>query len=86
MIMNCLVFACCAHPGLSPIAPIGAEQPVPLELPNQWLWDIVDEFVYQFQSYCQVWASANEKREGKGLVSRFTCGDFCGQPDTFAFV
>ena len=28
--------------------------PVPLELPNQWLWDIVDEFVYQFQSYCQV--------------------------------
>lgn len=27
---------------------------MPVELPNQWLWDIVDEFVYQFQSYCQV--------------------------------
>lgn len=32
---------------------IAAETPVPLELPNQWLWDIVDEFVYQFQSYSQ---------------------------------
>ena len=24
-----------------------AEKPVPLELPNQWLWDIIDEFIYQ---------------------------------------
>lgn len=24
-----------------------------LELPTQWLWDIVDEFIYQFQSFCQ---------------------------------
>jgi translation initiation factor 3 subunit L len=23
------------------------------ELPNQWLWDIIDEFVYQFQSFAQ---------------------------------
>jgi translation initiation factor 3 subunit L len=23
-----------------------------LELPNQWLWDIIDEFIYQFQSFC----------------------------------
>lgn len=22
-------------------------------LPNLWLWDMVDEFVYQFQSFCQ---------------------------------
>lgn len=22
-------------------------------LPNVWLWDMVDEFVYQFQSFCQ---------------------------------
>ena len=22
-----------------------------LELPNQWLWDIIDEFIYQFQSF-----------------------------------
>jgi translation initiation factor 3 subunit L len=24
-----------------------------LELPIQWLWDIIDEFIYQFQSFCQ---------------------------------
>ena len=23
------------------------ETPIALELPNQWLWDIVDEFIYQ---------------------------------------
>ncbi|CAO3671331.1 unnamed protein product [Rhizopus stolonifer] len=26
--------------------------PVSLELPNQWLWDIIDEFIYHFQSFC----------------------------------
>lgn len=25
--------------------------PVPLSLPPQWLWDIIDEFIYQFQSF-----------------------------------
>ncbi len=29
---------------------------MPLELPEQWLWDIIDEFIYQFQSFC-VWRS-----------------------------
>lgn len=24
-----------------------------LDLPSQWIWDIVDEFIYQFQSFCQ---------------------------------
>lgn len=24
-----------------------------LELPGQWTWDIIDEFIYQFQSFCQ---------------------------------
>ena len=28
---------------------LSAEQPVNLELPNQWLWEIIDEFIYQFQ-------------------------------------
>lgn len=32
---------------------LNSEGPVPLELPAQWLWDIVDEFIYQFQSYSQ---------------------------------
>lgn len=27
-------------------------KPISLQLPNVWLWDIVDEFVYQFQSFC----------------------------------
>ncbi|KAG0296198.1 hypothetical protein BGZ96_009993 [Linnemannia gamsii] len=31
---------------------LNSEGPVPLELPNQWLWDIIDEFIYQFQSFC----------------------------------
>ncbi|KAH8857464.1 Eukaryotic translation initiation factor 3 subunit L [Schistosoma japonicum] len=29
-----------------------AEQPIDLVLPNQWLWDIIDEFLYQFQKFC----------------------------------
>ena len=32
---------------------LNAEEPVDMELPNPWLWDIVDEFVYQYQSYCR---------------------------------
>lgn len=32
---------------------INAEEPLDIELPNQWLWDIIDEFIYQFQSYIQ---------------------------------
>ncbi|KAL0077982.1 RNA polymerase I-associated factor PAF67-domain-containing protein [Phycomyces blakesleeanus] len=30
---------------------LNSEGPVNLELPNQWLWDIIDEFIYQFQSF-----------------------------------
>jgi translation initiation factor 3 subunit L len=26
---------------------------IELELPNQWLWDITDEFIYQFQAFSQ---------------------------------
>ncbi|KAJ1729014.1 hypothetical protein LPJ61_003728 [Coemansia biformis] len=31
---------------------LNSDGPIELELPNQWLWDIVDEFIYQFQSFC----------------------------------
>ncbi|KAG2229543.1 RNA polymerase I-associated factor PAF67-domain-containing protein [Thamnidium elegans] len=31
---------------------LNSDGPVSLELPNQWLWDIIDEFIYQFQSFC----------------------------------
>ena len=32
--------------------PIGSSEPVDLELPNQWLWDIIDEFIYQVRVCC----------------------------------
>lgn len=32
-----------------------------LDLPSQWLWDIVDEFIYQFGSYCQFAAKLRNK-------------------------
>ncbi|CAH8272361.1 unnamed protein product [Arabidopsis lyrata] len=36
---------------------------VNMQLPNQWLWDMVDEFVYQFQSFCQFRAKLKNKTE-----------------------
>ena len=33
---------------------LSADTPVNLELPNQWLWEIIDEFIYQFQNFQQV--------------------------------
>jgi len=32
---------------------LNTDGPAPLELPDQWLWDIIDEFIYQFQSFSQ---------------------------------
>jgi translation initiation factor 3 subunit L len=34
-----------------------------MQLPNQWLWDMVDEFVYQFQSFCQYRAKLKNKTQ-----------------------
>ena len=36
---------------------------VNMQLPNAWLWDMVDEFVYQFQSFCQYKGSAKRTPE-----------------------
>ncbi|KAI3922258.1 hypothetical protein MKX01_005947 [Papaver californicum] len=33
------------------------------QLPRQWLWDMVDEFVNQFQSFCQYRAKMKNKTE-----------------------
>ncbi|PRQ42480.1 putative branched-chain-amino-acid transaminase [Rosa chinensis] len=30
---------------------------------NQWLWDIIDEFVYQFRSFCEHRAKTKNKTE-----------------------
>lgn len=36
---------------------------VNMQLPNQWLWDIIDEFVYQYQSFCQYRAKMKQKTD-----------------------
>ena len=36
---------------------------VTMQLPNQWLWDLVNKFVYQFQSFCQYKANMKNKTE-----------------------
>lgn len=38
-------------------------EPSTLVLPNQWMWDIIDEFIYQFQSFCQYRAKIMNKTE-----------------------
>jgi len=35
--------------------------PCTLVLPNQWMWDIIDEFIYQFQEFCQYRAKIHQK-------------------------
>ncbi len=40
---------------------LSAERPLDLELPIQWLYDIIDEFIYQFQSFCQYRAKLVKK-------------------------
>lgn len=42
---------------------LSSDIPLPLELPNQWLWDIIDEFIYQFQSFIQYRAKLTKKSE-----------------------
>jgi translation initiation factor 3 subunit L len=32
---------------------LNTEEPIDLELPQKWMWDIIDEFIYQFQSFIQ---------------------------------
>ncbi|CAH1108106.1 unnamed protein product [Psylliodes chrysocephalus] len=42
---------------------LSAEEPVPLELPDLWLWELIDEFVYQFQSFAQYRSRLQNKKE-----------------------
>ncbi|KAJ3840745.1 RNA polymerase I-associated factor PAF67-domain-containing protein [Lentinula raphanica] len=41
--------------------------PVDLVLPEQWLWDIIDEFIYQFQVFCS-WRSKVKSKTEDQLV------------------
>lgn len=40
-----------------------SETPVQLELPDIWLWELVDEFVYQFQNFAYYRARLTDKSE-----------------------
>lgn len=40
---------------------LSASKPVSLELPDIWLWELVDEFVYQFQNFAQYRARLTDK-------------------------
>ena len=57
--------------------------PVPLQLPEQWLWDIVDEFIYQFQSF-YVWRSRVKTKTEEELVM-LADGSQASDLDVFAF-
>ncbi|KAJ3558424.1 hypothetical protein NM688_g928 [Phlebia brevispora] len=46
---------------------LNSDGPVPLELPEQWLWDIIDEFIYQFQNFC-VWRSKVKSKTEEELI------------------
>lgn len=34
---------------------------VNMQLPTVWLWDMIDEFLYQFQAFCQYRAKLGQK-------------------------
>ncbi|GIY56236.1 hypothetical protein CDAR_108492 [Caerostris darwini] len=40
---------------------LSANEPVRLELPNQWLWEIIDEFIYQFQNFSHYQSMLNKR-------------------------
>ncbi|XP_071487481.1 eukaryotic translation initiation factor 3 subunit L-like [Diadema antillarum] len=42
---------------------LNAKGPVDLQLPDQWLWDIIDEFIYQFQEFSKYRCKLKEKTE-----------------------
>jgi translation initiation factor 3 subunit L len=46
---------------------LDSDGPVTLQLPDQWLWDILDEFIYQFQSF-SVWRSKVKNKSEEELM------------------
>ncbi|CAH8299785.1 unnamed protein product, partial [Schistosoma turkestanicum] len=58
-----------------------AERPVNLVLPNQWLWEIIDEFLYQFQNVLNVLFSLVAKSNINELLSYYAKQ---GDPDDIA--
>jgi translation initiation factor 3 subunit L len=54
-----------------------SDGPVPLQLPEQWLWDIIDEFIYQFQVFCS-WRSKVKSKSDDELMMLADCGSVSG--------
>ncbi|KXN88666.1 Eukaryotic translation initiation factor 3 subunit L [Leucoagaricus sp. SymC.cos] len=46
---------------------LNSDGPVKLQLPEQWLWDIIDEFIYQYQVFCS-WRSKVKSKTEDELV------------------
>ena len=46
---------------------LDSDGPVELQLPEQWLWDIIDEFIYQFQVFC-TWRSKIKNKSEDELM------------------
>lgn len=44
---------------------LSSPTPVTLELPDIWLWEMIDEFVYQFQNFAHYRARLNDKTESE---------------------
>lgn len=47
-----------------------SDKPVVLDLPNQWLWEIIDEFIYQFQAFAQFRAKVAKKSDDELEILR----------------
>ncbi|KAF5381645.1 hypothetical protein D9615_005481 [Tricholomella constricta] len=47
---------------------LNSDGPVQLELPEQWLWDIIDEFIYQFQVFCTWRSKVKSKTEDELMM------------------
>jgi translation initiation factor 3 subunit L len=55
---------------------LDSDGPVKLELPEQWLWDIIDEFIYQYQVFC-TWRSKVKSKTDEELVMLAEGGPVC---------
>jgi translation initiation factor 3 subunit L len=42
---------------------LNAAKPRQLDIPDHWLWDIVDEFIYQYQAFCQTCSNLKNKSQ-----------------------
>ncbi len=56
---------------------LDSEGPVQLTLPDQWLWDIIDEFIYQFQAF-SLWRSKPKLKNEDELVMLATEAETAG--------